>query len=84
MAFDLTIAKLKPLEDKLERIARALEEIVLREYNVPLRATPKPEGGDDSDVLYTDDLSQLRQELEDVVLRHRNPARVIDDEEDLG
>jgi hypothetical protein len=83
MAFDLTIAKLKPLEDKLERIARALEEMVLREHHVNLRATPKPDG-DDSDVLYTDDLSQFKQQLEDEVLRRRSFERTIDDEEDLG
>jgi hypothetical protein len=83
MAFDLTIAKLKPLEDKLERIARALEEMVLREHGVNLRATPKPEGGDDSDVLYTDDLSQLKHELDDVVLKRRSFDRPIDDDEDV-
>lgn len=75
-------ADLKGTELELRRIANALDEIVLREYGIPMQATPKPKE-DDSDVLYTDDRQQFVQELKDVVAMRR-PDRPIDvDDEDL-
>lgn len=59
-----------------ERIARALEEIVLRQYGVPLRPTPPPDR-DESAISYMDDQGAWRQELVDLD-RRRNPESVID------
>jgi len=77
---DLTIAKLGPLVEQAKRIADALEIIVKYEYGYTLQPTPKPEGKDESDVLYTTDEGTLRQELQDFV-ENRKRSDVVDVED---
>lgn len=79
---DVNVVRLKGVEKQLDRIANALEEIVLREYGIPLRATPKPKE-DESDVLYTNDEELFVKELKDLA-NYQKPDRPIDvDDEDL-
>ena len=80
MLNDLTIAKLGPAVAQLKRIADALEIIVKYEYGYTLQPTPKPEGKDESDVLYTTDEGTLRQELQDFV-ENRKRSDVVDVED---
>ena len=80
MLDNLTIAKLDPVTKELRRIADALEIIVKYEYGYTLQPTPKPEGKDESDVLYTTDEGTLRQELQDFV-ENRKRSDVVDVED---
>lgn len=78
----INITRLRGVEKQLERIAVALERIVLEQYNVPLQVTPKPTF-DESDVLYTEDKDQFVKELRDLS-NMVSPDRPIDvDDEDL-
>lgn len=76
---EINIARLEPLVKQLTRIADALDEIVLREYGIAMRPTPKPDK-DESDVLYGDEEKYAIQEARDLG-EFKRPDRAIDVEE---
>lgn len=80
MLDNLTIAKLDPLTKELRRIADCLEVLIYQQYGIPMTPTPKPEGGDESDVLYTTDDQNLRQELQDF-MDNKKRSDVVDVED---
>lgn len=76
---EINVSRFKPLIKQLTRIADALDEIVLREYGISMRPTPKPDK-DESDVLYGDEEKYAIQEARD--LGHfKDPNRAVDTEE---
>jgi hypothetical protein len=80
MLNDLTIARLGPAVAQLKRIADCLEVLIYQQYGIPMTPTPKPAGGDESDVLYTTDDQNLRQELRDF-MDNKKRSDVVDVED---
>lgn len=71
----------------LERVAQALEMIVLRQWGIRMghcaERVPDANPNERPGVDYETDSSALKRELIDVA-KHRDPGRVIDDEEEFG
>ncbi len=75
----LTIVPTRAMVKQLTRIADALDQIVLREYGIPMQPTPKPDR-DESDVMYGDEEKYAIQEARDLGT-FKDPHRVVDSEE---
>ena len=65
--------------DRLERIAIALETIVREQYGISLTPLKVDKSGEEPDVSYSDDLTSLRHELEELT-----KGKAHDDEDEVG